>query len=85
MLQLNRRRYDPGMRSLRGYHLFRRAHADAALDQARRLADLVIACVLLVITSPLMLLVALAIQWEGPGPILRGKPASVEAGGASRC
>jgi lipopolysaccharide/colanic/teichoic acid biosynthesis glycosyltransferase len=35
----------------------------------RRLADLVIAAVLLVITFPLMLAVALAIKWEGPGPI----------------
>ena len=80
MLQLNRRRYDPGMRSVRGYHLFRRAHADAALDQIRRLADLVIGCVLLVITSPLMLLVALAIQWEGPGPILE-RQACIGRGG----
>jgi len=54
------------MRSLRD-QLFR--HGDGALDQMRRLADLVIACVLLVVTSPLILLVALAIKWEGPGPI----------------
>lgn len=35
----------------------------------RRLADLVIAAVLLVITFPLMIAEALAIKWEGPGPI----------------
>jgi lipopolysaccharide/colanic/teichoic acid biosynthesis glycosyltransferase len=36
----------------------------------RRLVDLVIACVLLAITLPLMSIVALAIKWESPGPIL---------------
>jgi lipopolysaccharide/colanic/teichoic acid biosynthesis glycosyltransferase len=49
---------------------FRRTYADDALDQMRRLADFLIAAVLLAITSPLMLAVALAIKWEGPGPIL---------------
>lgn len=59
------------MRSFRGYRLLpRRTYADVALDQMRRLADLLIAGVLILITSPLMLLVALAIKWEGPGPIL---------------
>jgi lipopolysaccharide/colanic/teichoic acid biosynthesis glycosyltransferase len=59
------------MRSFRGYRLLpRRTYADVALDQMRRLADLLIAGVLILITSPLMLLVALAINWEGPGPIL---------------
>ena len=36
----------------------------------RRLADLVIASVIVAITSPLLALLALAIKWEGPGPIL---------------
>src|ERR1051325_10646144 len=59
------------MRSFRGYRLLpRRTYADVALDQMRRLADLLIAGVLILITSPLMLVVALAIKWEGPGPIL---------------
>ena len=59
------------MRSFRGYRLLpRRTYADVALDQMRRLADLLIAGVLILVTSPLMLLVALAIKWEGPGPIL---------------
>jgi lipopolysaccharide/colanic/teichoic acid biosynthesis glycosyltransferase len=57
------------MRSVRRYQFFRRAYTDAALDQMRRLADLIIAGILLVITLPLMLFVALAIRWEGPGPI----------------
>src|SRR5437763_1853517 len=56
------------MRSVRRYQLFLRAYADAAL-QMRRLADLVIACVVLAATLPLALLVALAIKCEGPGPI----------------
>ena len=59
------------MRSFRGYRLLpRRTYADVALDQMRRLADLLIAGVLILVTSPLMLLVALAIEWEGAGPIL---------------
>jgi lipopolysaccharide/colanic/teichoic acid biosynthesis glycosyltransferase len=36
----------------------------------RRLADFVIACLLLAITSPLMLIVALAIKPESRGPFL---------------
>lgn len=46
----------------------------------RRLADLVIAGVLLVMTSPLLLLVVLAIKWEGPGPIFE-KQACIGRGG----
>ena len=57
------------MRSVRGSQLFRRAFVESVMGQMRRLADLVIAGVLLVMTSPLLLLVALAIKWEGPGPI----------------
>ena len=56
------------MRSVRRYQLFLRAYADAAL-QMRRLADLVIAAVVLAATLPLTLLAALAIKCEGPGPI----------------
>lgn len=36
----------------------------------RRSGDLAIACVLLAITLPLLLIVFLAIRWEGPGPVL---------------
>jgi putative colanic acid biosynthesis UDP-glucose lipid carrier transferase len=57
------------MRSVRRYQLFLRAYPDAAF-QMRRLADLVVACVVLAATLPLALLVALAIKCEGPGPIL---------------
>jgi lipopolysaccharide/colanic/teichoic acid biosynthesis glycosyltransferase len=69
MLQPNHRCYGLGMRSLRGFQMFRRASVDSVLDPVKRLADLVIAGVLLVITCPLMLSVSLAIRWEGPGPI----------------
>jgi lipopolysaccharide/colanic/teichoic acid biosynthesis glycosyltransferase len=35
----------------------------------RRLADLLFASALLVVTLPLMAIVALAIKWEGTGPV----------------
>ena len=43
---------------------------EGASRQMRRLGDIVIACLLLAITSPLMLIVTLAIKLEGVGPIL---------------
>ena len=67
------------MRSVRPYQLFVRAYADAAL-QMRRLADLVIAAALVAVALPLMLLVALAIKWEGPGPIFE-RQTSIGRGG----
>ena len=60
--------YAPEMR-IRRHQSFRRTPTDATLDQMRRLADVVIAAVLLLLTFPLMLAAALAIRWEGPGPI----------------
>jgi lipopolysaccharide/colanic/teichoic acid biosynthesis glycosyltransferase len=48
----------------------RRVREQGAPDQMRRLADFVIACVLLAITSPLMVTVALVIKFESSGPIL---------------
>jgi len=68
MLHLPERRYGPEMRSIRRYEFLRCAHDDA-MDQMRRLADVLIAGALLVITAPLLIFVALAIKWEGPGPI----------------
>ena len=68
------------MRSCRGYRFPRRSYPDATLDQMRRLADLLIAGALLLITSPLMLAVALAIKWEGPGPILERQRCIVRGG-----
>jgi lipopolysaccharide/colanic/teichoic acid biosynthesis glycosyltransferase len=55
--------YDSPMRSVSRYQLFLRAYPDAAL-QMRRLADLVVACVVLAATLPLALLVALAIKCD---------------------
>ena len=40
------------------------------MDQMRRLAEGVIAALLLAITFPLMILIALAIKSESPGPVL---------------
>ena len=42
----------------------------SAVERMTRLGDVMAACTLLVITLPLMLIVALAIKWESPGPIL---------------
>jgi lipopolysaccharide/colanic/teichoic acid biosynthesis glycosyltransferase len=67
------------MRSVRRYQLFLRAYADAAL-QMRRLADLVIAAVVLAATLPLALLVVLAIKCEGPGPIFERQTCIGQAG-----
>ena len=36
----------------------------------RRIADLIIASALLVLTLPLMLLIALTVKWDSPGPVL---------------
>jgi len=49
---------------------FRRPHRQDAPDQMRRLGDVVIASVLLVVTLPLMLLVAVAIRCASSGPAL---------------
>jgi lipopolysaccharide/colanic/teichoic acid biosynthesis glycosyltransferase len=43
---------------------------EGAPRQMRRLGDILIACLLLAITSPLMVLVALAIKLESAGPVL---------------
>jgi lipopolysaccharide/colanic/teichoic acid biosynthesis glycosyltransferase len=57
------------MRDVPRHQFLRRLQEQGAPDQMRRLADMVIACVLFAITSPLMLIVALAIKLESPGPI----------------
>ena len=58
------------MRTFRGYRVSRRGYLDAAPYRIGRLADVAVAGALLLIVSPLMLLVALAVKWEGLGPIL---------------
>jgi lipopolysaccharide/colanic/teichoic acid biosynthesis glycosyltransferase len=64
-----RRRYASVMRDLREQQLFRRANHHDAQDQMRRLMDFVMAAMLLAITAPLMLLIALTIRAESAGPI----------------
>jgi lipopolysaccharide/colanic/teichoic acid biosynthesis glycosyltransferase len=57
------------MRSVRHARVSRRVQEGAA-EQMRRLGDGVIACMLLALTAPLLVLVALAIKCESPGPVL---------------
>jgi lipopolysaccharide/colanic/teichoic acid biosynthesis glycosyltransferase len=56
------------MRNVRWQRVLGRVDEPDALD-LRRVADVVLALILLAITAPLMLLVALAIQAESLGPI----------------
>lgn len=46
------------------YYLERRQ-----LGRIRRLGDVLLAAMLLLVTLPLMIVVALAIRWESPGPV----------------
>jgi len=64
------RRYALLVRHTRAQHPFRRADEHGASDPMKRLVDMLIASFLLAITAPLLLLVALAISLESPGPIL---------------
>ena len=59
-----------------------RLHSPYFGDQVRRLADVVFAGGLLFLAAPLMLLVALAIRFEGLGPVLE-RHRCIAAGG--RC
>src|ERR1700716_2525677 len=59
----------PVVRSVRQPTLLARSGRKRS-RQMRRLGDIVIACLLLAITSPLMVVVALAIKLEGGGPVL---------------
>jgi lipopolysaccharide/colanic/teichoic acid biosynthesis glycosyltransferase len=43
-------------------------------DRVVRMADVVIAGVLIGLTLPLLCLLALAIKWESPGPVLEKQP-----------
>jgi len=68
------------MRSVRCSQLFQRPYHNASLGQMRRLADLVIATVIVAITSPLLILLALAIRWEGLGPIFDRQTCTARGG-----
>jgi len=58
------------VRKARQHQLSGRIEEQGGADQIGRLADMAIAGALLAVTSTLMLIVALAIKWESPGPIL---------------
>lgn len=55
---------------IRDRQLLPQADKYNAPEQMRRLTDGMIACVLLAIIGPLLLLVALALKLESPGPVL---------------
>ena len=55
---------------MRDIRVQQRTDEHGAPDQMRRLLDVVIAGAVLAITAPLMLLVALAIKADSPGPVL---------------
>ena len=74
------RRYASVMRDLREQQLFRRANQRDAQDQMRRVMDFVIAAIMLAITAPLMLLIALAVRAESTGPVFV-KRTCIGAGG----
>jgi lipopolysaccharide/colanic/teichoic acid biosynthesis glycosyltransferase len=58
------------MRNARQHQLSGRVEEHGAADQIGRFADMAIACASLAVTSPLMLIVALAIKLESAGPVL---------------
>jgi lipopolysaccharide/colanic/teichoic acid biosynthesis glycosyltransferase len=64
------RRYGSAVRGVPLHHPARCGPAQGTSNKMRRLGDLVIACLILAITLPLMIFVALAIKRDSPGPIL---------------
>jgi lipopolysaccharide/colanic/teichoic acid biosynthesis glycosyltransferase len=48
---------------------------------ARRLLNALMACVLLLLTGPLLILVCLAVWWESPGPIFVHRVSVTRHGG----
>src|SRR6266550_3554496 len=67
---LNLKRYGSVMRGVRHPQLSRPVRERGAAEQMRRLGDRVIAGLLLAITSPLIIFVAMAITSESRGPVL---------------
>jgi lipopolysaccharide/colanic/teichoic acid biosynthesis glycosyltransferase len=47
-----------------------RIQKQVSIDRTRHLADIATAGILLAITFPLLIIVALAVKWEGAGPVL---------------
>jgi lipopolysaccharide/colanic/teichoic acid biosynthesis glycosyltransferase len=57
-----------GKRQSRPYGIIQRRHT---AKQMRRSGEVLIALIVLIITAPLMLGIALAIKWENPGPVFQ--------------
>jgi len=72
MIQARGRRsfYGPRMRDARQFRLSQRIQELVAASPMRQCGESLVACILLMLTQPLMLIVALAIKWESPGPVL---------------
>lgn len=60
--------------STRERHLSPVFQHQGATERMKRVGDVVIACVILAITLPLIVIVALAIKCESPGPVLDRQP-----------
>lgn len=63
-------RCGPAIRPVRGHHRPQSRLNLYVRDQMKRLADVLIACALLALTAPLLLLIAIALKLESPGPVL---------------
>lgn len=61
--------YGQGMRDTRQFALSQRLHKLVAVNPMRRSGEFLMACILLVLTLPLMLIIALAIKGESSGPV----------------
>jgi len=61
--------YGPDMRDARQLRLPQRLQELVAEGPMRRSGEFLMACTLLVLTLPLMLITALAIKWESSGPV----------------
>src|SRR2546430_17574705 len=46
------------------------AHGQRAKDRSKRIKEAAIACALIAVTLPLLLIIAITIRIEGPGPVL---------------
>jgi lipopolysaccharide/colanic/teichoic acid biosynthesis glycosyltransferase len=60
-----------GTRKPQLFHIFQH---QGAIERMKSVGDVGIACVILAITLPLMIIVALAIKCESPGPVLDRQP-----------
>lgn len=71
MIQARGRRsfYALGMRNAGRLRLSQRLQELAAAGLMKRSGEFLMACILLVLTLPLMLIVALAVKWGSPGPV----------------